>query len=142
MVLKFPEWLRIVKNFGVEYTAPSISCFFLRRKANGSCVFLLKTPRDSYCSLQDLKPQACKMWPFKILDKPKYGKAKHAAYDSWKQRLYIYLDQACTGIRYGIPTKDFSHSVLPEFVELALGVRRKQHRSTSMLHPPILGGNL
>ncbi|MFQ6068135.1 MAG: YkgJ family cysteine cluster protein [Candidatus Bathyarchaeia archaeon] len=133
VVLKFPEWLNIVKTFGVEYTAPSISKFFLRRRADGSCVFLYKTFTKAFCGLQNMKPQACKLWPFKVLDKPKYGDSNHAVYHYGNRRLFIYVDSACKGLRYGMPTQEFAYSVIPEFVEIAFGVRRKQYKTTAIL---------
>ena len=133
VVLKFPEWLNIVKNFGVEYTAPSINQFLLRKKPDGSCVFLYKTANVSYCSLQNAKPQACKLWPFKVLDKPKYGRPNDAVYYYANRNLFIYVDSACTGVRFGVPTQYFTYSVIPEFIEVALGVRQKQFKSTAIL---------
>lgn len=133
VVLKLPEWLNIVKNFGVEYTTPNISKLFLRRRTDGSCVFLHKTPNESFCSLQHSKPQACKLWPFKILDKPKFGSSNKAIYYYGDQELFIYVDPVCTGLRLGIPCQDFAYSVIPEFIEIALGVRRKQFKSTAIL---------
>jgi hypothetical protein len=133
VILKFPEWLTIIKNFGVEYTTAGISKFYLRRRADGSCVFLYKTPNGSLCGLQNVKPQACKLWPFKVLDKPKYGNPDHAVYYYRGRKLFVYVDPACTGLRYGVPTREFVYSVIPEFIEIAFGVRRKQFKSTAIL---------
>jgi len=133
VILKFPEWLSIVKNFGVEYTAPSVSTFSLRKRTDGSCVFLYKLPEASFCSLQNAKPQACRLWPFKVLDKPKYGKPNDAVYNYGNRKLFIYVDSACTGVRFGVPTQEFAFSVIPEFVEIAFGVRRRQFKSTAIL---------
>ena len=132
VVLKFPEWLSIVKNFGAGYTAPSISRFFLRKKADGSCVFLYKTPNTAFCSLQYAKPQACKLWPFKVSDKPKYGNPNNAVYQYNGQKFYVYADSACDGLTLGVPTQDFAYSVVPEFIEIALGLRRRQFKTTAL----------
>jgi hypothetical protein len=133
VILKLPEWLNVVKAFGVEYVAPSVSNFLLRRQADGSCVFLNRTPTASLCSLQYSKPQACRLWPFKILDNPKYGKPNDAVYYYGRQKLFVYADSTCTGLRYGVPSQEFVYSVIPEFVELALGVRLRQFKTTAVL---------
>lgn len=132
VILKLPEWLNIVKTFGVEYTASSLSNFSLRRRADGSCTFLHQAPTASICSLQYAKPQACRLWPFKVLDKPKYGRPNDAVYYYGGRRLYVYVDSVCSGIRYGVPAQDFDYSVIPEFIEIALGVRRRQFKSTAL----------
>ncbi len=131
VVLKLPEWLNIVKRFGVEYTAPSMTKLLLKRRADGSCMFLYGTPNASFCSLQNAKPQACKIWPFKVLSEPKYGKPSDAVYHFGDRKLFIYVDSACSGIRYGVPNQEFAYSVIPEFIEIALGVRREQFKSTA-----------
>jgi Fe-S-cluster containining protein len=133
VVLKFPEWLNIVKSFGVEYTASSLTNLLLKRRDDGSCVFLYKTPDASFCSLQHSKPQACRLWPFKILTQPSYGRPNDAVYHYGNRRLFVYVDRACTGLNYGVPTQEFAYSVIPEFVEIALGTRRKQFKSTAIL---------
>ncbi len=133
VALKFPEWLSIVKNFGVEYTAPDISNFFLKRRPDGSCIFLAKNPTTCFCSLQYTKPQACRLWPFKILDKSRYGKSNEAVYRYSDQKLFVYIDSACNGLRYGVPTQEFIYTVVPEFIEIAMGVRFTQFKSTAFL---------
>jgi Fe-S-cluster containining protein len=133
VVLKFPEWLSIVKNFGVEYTASSISKFLLRRRADGSCPFLYQTPTLAFCALQHSKPQACRLWPFKVLDRPRYGTPDEAQYRYGNRKLYVYVDTACLGLKYGAPTREYTYSVISEFVQTAFGVRRRQFKSTARL---------
>lgn len=133
VVLKFPEWLNIVKNFGVAYTSPSINRFLLGKRSDGSCVFLGKMANATFCSLQHAKPQACKLWPFKVLDQPKYGNSRYAAYHYGNREFFIYVDSGCTGVRIGLPSPDFAYSTIPEIIELALGVRQKQCKSTAVL---------
>jgi Fe-S-cluster containining protein len=133
IVLKFPEWLQIIKNFGPEFISPNVSKFLLRRKQDGSCVFLRGAANASICSLQHMKPVACKLWPFKILDRPKYGEPEHAIFNYRGHGLFVYVDKNCTGLRFGAPSFDFTHSVIPEFVEIALGLRQNQYKSTSLL---------
>ncbi len=136
VVLNFAEWLSIVKHFGVEFTAPDLTKFFLRRRADGSCAFLRDMLNVSFCNLQHAKPQACKLWPFKVLDKPKYGHTNKAIYYYGNRRLFVYVDSVCTGLKFGTPTKELTYSVIPEFIEIVLGIRRKQFKTTSYLQPP------
>lgn len=135
VVLDFPEWINIVKTYGVDFTQPSISRFYLRRKSDGTCVFLYNHYGTWLCSLQRMKPIACKLWPFKISDKPKYGNSKEASCKWSNQKLYIYVDPSCIGLRWGSPNLEFASTILPEFIDLALYQRRKQFHSTAKLFP-------
>lgn len=136
VVLDFPEWINIVKTYGVDYTQPSISRFYLKRKTDDTCVFLGNNYGNWLCSLQHMKPIACKLWPFKVLDKPTWGKPNEALFNYNGMRLYVYADPSCLGLRWGNPNSEFAYTVLPEFVDLALGQRRKQHYSTARLFSP------
>jgi Fe-S-cluster containining protein len=136
VVLDFPEWINIVKAYGVDYTQPGISRFYLKHKTDGTCVFLGNFYGNWLCSLQQMKPIACKLWPFKVLDKPKWGRPNEALYNCNGVRLYVYADPSCVGLRWGDPNPEFTNTVLPEFIDLALGQRRKQHYSTARLFRP------
>ncbi|MBS7633389.1 YkgJ family cysteine cluster protein [Candidatus Bathyarchaeota archaeon] len=133
VVLSFPEWLRIVENYGIEKTTSSINRLYIRRKENGLCPFLYNFAGLSVCGLQHMKPKACQLWPFKILPKPQYGHANEAAYDAFSNRFFIYADIACRGLRFGRPTWEFTNHVLKEFIEIALGSRSVQLKTTSAL---------
>lgn len=130
VVLSFPEWLNLTKNFGVETTVATVNRFFIKRVSDGSCAFLCRDQNNYYCALQSMKPEACKIWPFKVLTEPKYGDSAAAAYDYHGMHLYVYGDTMCSGIRLGEPTWDFKNSTVKEFTEIALGVRDAQHNST------------
>lgn len=133
VVLNFYEWLCTIKRFGVEYTSSSINRFFLNKRTDGSCIFLQETPNISLCNLQYMKPLACRLWPFKILSKPKYGFHDQAIYHYDNQKLFVYADSACSGLTFGAPTREFTHYVLREFIEIVYGRRRRQFKSTGLL---------
>jgi len=135
VVLDFPEWLTIVKTYGVGFTEPSISRFFLKRKDDGTCVFLCDSYGRWLCALQHAKPIACKLWPFKVSDKPKYGRPNEAVYSYGEKKLYVYVDPSCAGLQLGNPASGFLNETLVEFVDLALGLRKKQFYSTIRLLP-------
>ncbi len=131
VVLHFHEWLMIVKNFGAEHTASGLNKLFIRRKDDGSCPFLQTGPYASFCSLQKMKPRACQIWPFKVLTKPQYGLANDAFFQLGENRLFVYADPMCRGLRYGAPTYEFANFTLKEFVEIAAGLRSYQLKTTS-----------
>jgi Fe-S-cluster containining protein len=133
VVLNFHEWLRIVKTFGVEKTVSGIDKLYIKRANDGSCAFLCNFSNMHMCSLQHMKPNACKLWPFKILAEPKYGWANKAEYNYGGKRLFIYADSMCSGLKNGKPTWEFASQTLKEFVDIAAGFRREQYKTTGDL---------
>ncbi|RLI06498.1 YkgJ family cysteine cluster protein [Candidatus Bathyarchaeota archaeon] len=133
VVLKPEEWLRLVEAYGPSVAEVGHGKFYLRRRADGSCIFLVRAGGKWLCGLQDMKPKACKLWPFKVLSWPKYGRAAEARITYMGFPLYVYVDPFCPGIRWGEPTPHFVSSVLREAIEIALGVRVEQHHTTSKL---------
>lgn len=131
VVLNFQEWLRIVKNYGVETTSSDLSKLYLKKKSDGSCVFLYRLGNIHLCGLQSMKPGACKLWPFKVLGKPKFGYAREALYPFQGNNLYVYADSNCQGLKYGRPTVEFANQTLREFVEIALGICSEQRKTTA-----------
>lgn len=131
VVLNFHEWLGIVKYFGAEHTASGLDKLFIRRRTDGSCAFLQTGPYASYCGLQNMKPRACQIWPFKILMKPQYGLPNDAVFSVGNNKVFVYVDPACHGVRFGAPTYEFANSTLREFVEIAAGLRAHQLKTTS-----------
>jgi Fe-S-cluster containining protein len=133
VLLGFPEYLQLTKTFGAETTIADLNHFYIKRWSDGSCAFLCSSNRNYYCGLQNIKPNACKIWPFKVLAYPKYGEPKQAAYQYMGHTLYVYADNMCSGLRLGNPTWEFQHVTVREFAELALGIRDVQHTSTRAL---------
>ncbi len=131
VVLNFYEWLKIVKNYGVEQTSSGLDKLFIKRRNDGSCAFLCQLSDIYLCGLQHMKPKACKLWPFKILSKPKFGYTNEAAYDYGKNRLFVYADYACSGLRFGNPSWEFANRTLKEFIEIAMGVCIEQYKTTA-----------
>jgi hypothetical protein len=81
-----------------------------------------------------MKPKACKLWPFKILSRPEYGYANEAVYNYGEDKLFIYADSTCSGLRYGRPTLNFAANTLREFIEIALNIRREQCKTTANIN--------
>ena len=137
VVLGFNEWVDIIRRYGVGVTQPGVSKFYLGKKGDGTCIFLTKLYETWLCGLQNMKPKACKLWPFKVLSGPKFGSPNEASYKYRNRNLFVYVDPACIGIRWGKPTQEFTYGTLPELIEIALGLREKQYYSTSRIpyHP-------
>ena len=133
VVLSFSEWLKLVNVYGAGVARPSLNKFYLSKRNDGSCIFLNQVGNRYYCGLQYDKPKACKIWPFKISSRPKYGRPREAAYRYRDKTFYVYLVSSCSGIRWGTPSEEFVKAVIPEFIDIALGVREKQYYSTSRL---------
>jgi len=131
VVLSFPEWLAITKTFGTETTVTGIQRFCIRRGYDGSCAFLCRFGSSCVCGLQHMKPDACKLWPFKIMSEPEYGLKEQAYFEYGSHKLFVYADTNCHGLKLGNPNWDFNFVVLREFVEIALGKRRRQNKTTS-----------
>lgn len=137
VVLGFNEWVDIIRKYGVGVTQPSVSKFYLGKKDDGTCIFLTKLYDTWLCGLQDMKPKACKLWPFKVLSRPRFGRPSEAGYKYRDRDFFVYADPACVGIRWGKPTQGFTYKIVPELVEIALGLCEKQFYSTSRIpyHP-------
>ena len=133
MVINFHEWLRIVKNYGVENTSSGLDKLYIRRRSNGACTFLGSNPYASMCMLQSAKPRACQLWPFKVLMRPQYGFAKEAAFPIGENSLFVYADTMCNGLTLGLPASDFANYTVREFVEIAAGLNNRQLKTTSSL---------
>jgi len=133
VVLSFPEWVKIVKNHGVDKTVSGLDKIFIKRRSDGSCVFLHKLSNIHLCGLQRTKPKACKLWPFKVLRKPKYRYANEAVYCYGRDEFFVYADSNCSGLVYGKPTENFAKHSLKEVVEIALERRKGQSKTTGKI---------
>ena len=130
VILTFWEWANIIRKFGASAIKPSVTRLCLGKKSDGTCVFLYNSSGSWLCALQQSKPKACKLWPFKILEQPRYDRDKEAIYQYGDKDFFVYVDPSCLGITWGIPTKRFISETLPEFIEIALRKREKQFYST------------
>jgi hypothetical protein len=78
-----------------------------------------------------MKPRACQLWPFKVLMKPEFGYPNEAVLPYGENKLFVYADPLCHGLRFGTPTLEFANYTVREFVEIALGLRTYQLKTTS-----------
>lgn len=133
VVLGYWEWAKIIKDFGVGAIKPSIARLCLGKKDDGTCVFLYNSYGKWLCALQWNKPRACKLWPFKIHEQPKYGEDKEAIFSFRERDFFVYVDPSCLGLAFGTPARRFMNGTLQEVIEIALGLRENQFYSTCKL---------
>ncbi len=131
VVLRFDEWLNLVRRYGVEVTKASLNRLYIGKKNDGTCMFLYSSFGVSFCGLQGMKPTACKLWPFKVSNRPTYGGPREAAFNYKGREFFVYVDPFCPEIRWGKPSQQMMYHVIPEFIEIAMGSREKQIYSTS-----------
>ena len=101
---------------------------YLGRRIDGTCEFL----SGKLCRLQmlNIKPFACKIWPFRVLLKPdKMDKNFDGLYQTHNKEYFIYLSPTCLGINKGNPI-DLNKTV-EEVIRLRNGIEREQYYSTS-----------
>ncbi|MCJ7634646.1 YkgJ family cysteine cluster protein [Candidatus Bathyarchaeota archaeon] len=127
------EWLGLTRTFGYNIISQETDGFFLNKALDGWCPFLFKSNPPS-CGLQKTKPLACELWPFRISEYPRYGMEEEANFHHRGRVFYIYAIPYCRGFRYGTPTEHFTKNVLPEFVDVRLGLKRSQVFSTGNYH--------
>ena len=133
IVLDFNEWVKIVRNYGVEATKPGLSKLYLRKKSDGTCIFLTKLGDTFLCRIQHMKPKTCKIWPFKIFFRHKFGIPREALCRHRDRNSFVYVDPTCLGLRWGKPSQEFKYRILTEFIEIAAGLRENQFHSTSKI---------
>jgi Fe-S-cluster containining protein len=140
VVLRFDEWLNLIRTYGMSVTKAGLNSFYLGKKSDETCLFLCSLYGRWLCGLQNMKPMACKIWPFKILGHPRYGSAREAIFRYNERDFFVYVDSFCPQISWGQPTPELVRKIIPEFIEIALGTRKKQAYSTSStmssLFPP------
>ena len=134
--LDWEDWVNITRFYGQEVTTPSLGCFKLKKRIDGSCIFLYRVGDKQFCGIQNLKPKPCKLWPFYVREKPVFGFPELAKYRYGHKEFYIYVDTFCRGLSWGIPSKHLTDKILPEIVEIKLGKRIKQTFSTARIYQP------
>ena len=123
------EWTRITQTYGLSVAEIRKDGLFLRKR-QGRCIFQYSWNGRWLCGIQEMKPFACKLWPFKIFKRPKYGKASNACLELAGRKMFIYADPLCKGLKYGDPAPEFLTKILPEFVGISLGSYSDQYYST------------
>ncbi len=134
--LRADELARILHTFGEWAIEFKLTKAYIRKPYSGSrCIFQYRMQDRWLCILQEMgmKPVACKLWPFIPLVKPKYGRDREAFFEHLGERFYIYVDPRCPGVALGRPSLRLIQNVLPEVIELRLGIKAKQRFTTSSI---------
>jgi len=127
------EHANIVKIYGEDVTRRVVNKFYLKRRSNGTCLFLYKHNRIWLCKLQHMKPRACKLYPFEVYHSPKFGNSTEAIYRYGDKEFFVYVYPMCMGLRWGKPTPEYAQKTIPEFIEIAEGLQQEQKYSTAKL---------
>jgi len=128
------EWLGLGQTYGHGLIGEGVDGFYIRKTVEDWCPFLYRQVADRYCSLQRTKPLACRLWPFRMSNQPTHGNEEAARFPYRNGIYYVYLVPFCRGISYGRPTEFFAKRVVPEFLDMRLGLRREQDFSTRKLN--------
>jgi len=129
--LKMAEMVYISSHYGQGVLEYGLSKAYLRNMSNGRCVFQRPLNGKWICTLQANKPTACRLFPFRIHNKPIYKYGDNAMIRVGNKTYYLYLDPECEGIILGQPTERFKNEVVPEIMQIGLGMPVKQRFTTS-----------
>jgi len=129
--LKADEYARVAQRYGFDVVDFGLGKVYLKRGQNNRCVFQRPSMGRWICSLQGIKPLACKLFPFRIHSKPIYSKGDGSAIKYLGKNFNVYLDPACAGVISGKPSTRFYNQVLPEMIQIGMGVTSKQRFTTS-----------
>lgn len=129
--LKADEYIRIAKTYGYDVIEFGVGKVYLKHGHGNQCVFLRPSQGRWVCSLQSVKPLACKLFPFRIHSKPAYKRGDMSAYHHLGRTFHVYLDLDCLGIVVGKPSERFRKHVMPEVIQLGMGQMYKQKYTTS-----------
>jgi len=129
--LNMYEYAKLCQAWGFEVVEISQGRGWLRKRADRRCVFAI--PRNGLwiCGLQQEKPHACKMWPFRVSDYPTYGRKAIAKYETEGWAGYVYVDPRCPHLIFGKSTQHFKNEVVAEFVRISLHTIMRQRFSTA-----------
>jgi len=129
--LKMDEFVKVGNACGQSVFEYGMGKVYLRNGPDRRCVLQRPLMDRWICTVQGLKPTACRLFPFRIQNKPVYPRGDNSSYKLGDKTYYIYLDSACEGIILGQPTQRFATQVLPEILRNGLGNAQKQKYSTS-----------
>ncbi|MGD2142143.1 MAG: YkgJ family cysteine cluster protein [Candidatus Bathyarchaeota archaeon] len=130
--LKMEEYAKVAQIYGTKVLEFGLGKVYLKNGSGNRCVFQRPTAFGRWiCSLQSMKPLACKLFPFRIQSKPAYKRGDTSIYRFRGHNFHVYLDPECDGINIGRPSPRFRDEVLPEILQIGIGERVKQKYTTS-----------
>jgi len=130
--LKLDEYAKVAQIYGTGVLEFGLGKVYLKNNRGNRCVFQRPTAPDRWiCSLQGIKPMACKLFPFRIHSKPVYKRGDTSGFQYGRRNFYVYMDPDCRGVEIGKPSPRFRDGILPEIVQIGIGERVKQKFTTS-----------
>lgn len=128
--LKPDEYARVAKMYGHNVIDFGLGKVYLKHNQINRCVFQHPSQGRWICSLQGIKPLACKLFPFRIHSKQVYPN-DGSIFRYQGRNYHVYLDPACEGIAVGKPSDRFAQQLIPEMLQIGMGMRYKQRLTTS-----------
>ena len=129
--LKMDEMVRITNQYGQGVLHYGLGKAYLRNQSTGRCTFQRPLMGRWICTLQGQKPTACRLFPFRLNNKPIYKRGDNARVQMGDKAYYLYMDPNCKGITLGKPTERFARQIVPEIVRIGMGLPVKQKFTTS-----------
>jgi len=129
--LKMEEMVSISARYGSGVMEYGLSKAYLKNRPNGRCVFQRPLNGRWICTLQGTKPTACRLFPFRMHNKPLYKHGDNAKVQIGNKTYYLYMDPNCQGIVLGQPTDRFKNEIVPEIIRIGMGLPVKQKYTTS-----------
>jgi hypothetical protein len=121
--LNFYEYLRL-RNTG--FVEEKTGRYFIK-KIGKKCPFQI----GKLCSIQAIKPLACKLYPFTIRERSSLQKDS-ALYEYRGEEFYVYVNTFCQGVKVGKAGKNLERFV-KEAVQLYIGEKRVVELITARL---------
>jgi Fe-S-cluster containining protein len=134
--LRAEEYARIIGIYGLDVVRMSLGRAYLKKIRDSRCIFQSVSLDRWLCGLQKDKPLVCKLWPFAILENPKYGKNGESIYHYQEKKFYVYVHLYCRGLLLGKPLPHLRNKVIPEAVRLSLCLEESQKHTISNLVNP------
>jgi len=133
--LMMDEYAFMMNTFGCSCLDLDVGRAYLARRLDGRCIFQFPSNGRWICGLQRTKPLVCKLWPFILMGRPKYGRSELASFTDGYSKYYVYVDPKCRGLRWGEPSRTIAERILPEIIRISLEKGRDQVYSTSRTLP-------
>lgn len=129
--LKMDEFVKVANMYGSDKLVYGVGKAYIRTRPDGRCVFQTPSMGRWICTLQAMKPTACKLFPFRIYKEPIYKRGDNSHIQFNGNTYHLYLDPICKGIDWGKPSTRFLTKVLPEMLRIGKGIAQKQRYTTS-----------
>ncbi len=133
------EYAKICQRYGFDVVEMREGRAWLKKRLDKRCIFMIWQNGRWLCGLQEDKPHACRMWPFRVVDRPAFGNEMRSRYENEEWHGYVYADPRCPRLIYGAPTPSFANRIVREFVHIARRKTERQSLSTASLPSPPCG---